>query len=67
MQVEGLIPAGEIGVAALAPGQPLRLQVEVTKFYRELTMHLGPTQATLDAAAAVVSTRLAQGQAAPPR
>jgi len=66
VQVEGLIPTGELGVAALRPGQPLRLQVEVTKFYRELTMTLGPAAATLDAAAAAPA-QLAPGQTAAPR
>ena len=38
IQVEGLIPAAELGVSALAPGQRVALTVSVTNFYGELTM-----------------------------
>jgi hypothetical protein len=38
IQVEGLIPAGLMGITELKPGQEIRLNIEVTNFYRELTM-----------------------------
>lgn len=41
IQVEGLIPAGLMGVTELKPGQDIRLNIEVTNFYRELTMASG--------------------------
>lgn len=40
IQVEGLIPARLLGVDALKPGQDVKLSIEVTNFYRELTMAL---------------------------
>ncbi|MBI4806089.1 MAG: hypothetical protein HY795_12715 [Desulfovibrio sp.] len=47
IQVEGLIPAGLMGVTELKPGQDIRLSIEVTNFYRELTMALGPRTVVL--------------------
>jgi len=47
IQVEGLIPAKLLGVDALAPGQEVTLSVEVTNFYRELTMASGSRTAVL--------------------
>ena len=41
IQVEGLISAGLLGVEALKPGQDVKVSIEVTNFYRELTMALG--------------------------
>ena len=38
IQVEGLIPAKFLGVEALKPGQNVKLAIEATTFYRELTM-----------------------------
>lgn len=38
IQVEGLLPAALLGVDALKPGQEVALAIEVTNFYRELTM-----------------------------
>ncbi len=48
VQAELTLPPSLLGVDALRPGQPLRLSIEVTKFYRELTMTLGPGAAVLD-------------------
>lgn len=50
VQVEALIPPSLLGVDALQPGQVVRLAIEVTKFYRELTMTLGPDVAVLERA-----------------
>lgn len=50
IQVEGLIPAKLLGVDALKPGQELALSIEVTNFYRELTMAANPGTTLLGAA-----------------
>ncbi|MFZ5428337.1 MAG: hypothetical protein ACOZEN_15335 [Thermodesulfobacteriota bacterium] len=47
IQVEGLIPAKLLGVDALKPGQDLSVSIEVTNFYRELTMASGSLSAVL--------------------
>jgi len=36
-----------MGVTELKPGQDIRLSIEVTNFYRELTMTLGPRTVVL--------------------
>ena len=38
IQVEGMLPATLLGVDVLKPGQNVKLTIEVTSFYRELTM-----------------------------
>uniref|UniRef100_A0A7C4ENR9 Glycoside hydrolase family 42 N-terminal domain-containing protein n=1 Tax=Fundidesulfovibrio putealis TaxID=270496 RepID=A0A7C4ENR9_9BACT len=47
IQVEGLIPATELGVPALTPGQRVALSVSVTNFYGELTMTWASRDAVL--------------------
>ena len=51
IQVEGMIPATLLGVEALRAGQEIRMDIEVTNFYREMTMAVRQERALLGQAA----------------